>query len=453
MSVRRPNRDCAGLVLQDPAPSPDVRVCRFRKPPRTFAVGVAAALALICGSVALPGAAAAAPVNTAPTLTVTNGKVSWSAQAGAKDFKAAISTGARGSATRTSTYQDLGVVSSFSPTPPPAGQTLYYGVASEGPGGEDWSSNEVAITTPGPVSSPAPVGPASPPASGSGAFRVAVMGTTNHEYIPGLMSKVLGAGVNWDRIDVGNGSDLSEVQNALSQGMKSLVLYNPGLAGMAPATAAAQVKALAQKLLPLGLTEIEFGNEVYYNGSTPQTYAAQYAAAHAALAGMGITLIANAWGDYEQSNGSWSQMAAGNGWIHDFMAASPGPVDAWSVHPYGPMGQITDGNDSGEGMIPAFRAAAIANGSSAPWYVTEVGQNMGGDVYSPAVTQTQQATDLTTYLNDVQTKYPYVKMLTWYEVVDDSSGQWGLVNNDASSRPSFTALAQWMGTHTSTTNG
>jgi hypothetical protein len=270
--------------------------------------------------------------------------------------------------------------------------------------------------------------------------------------LSGLMRSI---GVTWDRVDVGNGTDIGEVRYALHHSVKSLVLYNPGLAGMAPATAAAQVKALAQKLLPLGLTEIEFGNEVYYNGSTPQTYAAQYAAAHAALAGMGITLIANAWGDYEQSNGSWSQMAAGNGWIHDFMAASPGPVDAWSVHPYGPMGQITDGNDSGEGMIPAFRAAAIANGSSAPWYVTEVGQNMGGDVYSPAVTQTQQATDLTTYLNDVQTKYPYVKMLTWYQLKDDSSGAWGLINNDAggSPRPSYKALADWMAAHADVTNG
>jgi hypothetical protein len=434
------------------------RVSRFRKPSRTVAVGIAAALTLISGSAAVADAAprtashhniASAASIKRPVLTVSGSTLKWAHVTHAKSY--VLATMRHSAKTHTSVYRTL-TGSHFTPPSVP-GATVDYKLRSSHSGAAWAKQVSIHYRARKPATTASPATPASPPASGSGVFRVAVMGTTNHEYIPGLMSKVLGAGVNWDRIDVGNGSDLSEVQNALSQGMKSLVLYNPGLAGMAPATAAAQVKALAQKLLPLGLTEIEFGNEVYYNGSTPQTYAAQYAAAHAALAGMGITLIANAWGDYEQSNGSWSQMAAGNGWIHDFMAASPGPVDAWSVHPYGPMGQITDGNDSGEGMIPAFRAAAIANGSSAPWYVTEVGQNMGGDVYSPAVTQTQQATDLTTYLNDVQTKYPYVKMLTWYEVVDDSSGQWGLVNNDASSRPSFTALAQWMGTHTSTTNG
>ena len=274
------------------------------------------------------------------------------------------------------------------------------------------------------------------------------MGTTVHSYMPGLMSKVLGAGVDWDRIDVGDGSNIASVQSGVAAGMKSLVLYNPGLAGMAPSTAASQVLALAKQILPLGLHEIEFGNEVYYNGSTPQAYAAQYAAAHAAVAGLGITLIANAWGDYQTADGSWSQMSAGNGWIHDFIAADPGPVDAFSVHPYGPLGAITDGNDEGEDMIPAFHAMAVANGVNVPWYVTEVGQNLGGNADFAGVSQTQQATDLTQYLNNMQTNYPYVTMLTWYEVVDDSSGQWGLVNSDASSRPSFTALAQWMSTHT-----
>ena len=99
-------------------------------------------------------------------------------------------------------------------------------------------------------------------------------------------------------------------------------------------------------------------------------------------------------------------------------------------------------------MISTFHAAAVANGVNVPWYVTEVGQNLGGNADFAGVSQTQQATDLTQYLNNMQTNYPYVTMLTWYEVVDDSSGQWGLVNSDASSRPSFTALAQWMSTHT-----
>ena len=129
-------------------------------------------------------------------------------------------------------------------------------------------------------------------------------------------------GVTWDRIDVGDGSDISEVQYAASQGVKTLVLYNPGLGGRSPSQVASEVKSLAQRIQPLGLSEIEFGNEVYYDGKTTlQSYAAQYAAAHAAVAGMGVKLIANSYGDYERTNGSWSQDDRGGGWIHDFVGA------------------------------------------------------------------------------------------------------------------------------------
>ena len=82
------------------------------------------------------------------------------------------------------------------------------------------------------------------------------------------------------------------------------------------------MKSLAQRIQPLGLSEIEFGNEVYYDGkTTPPVFAAQYAAAHAAVVGMGVKLIANSYGDYERTNGSWSQDDRGGGWIHDFVAA------------------------------------------------------------------------------------------------------------------------------------
>jgi hypothetical protein len=126
-------------------PMSDARTFRFQKPSRSVAVAVAAALAMVCGSGAFSSAAVAATPNAAPVLTLNSGKVSWPAQSGATDFRAAISTGARG-ATRATTYQDLGDVSSFTPAQPAVGQTLYYGIASEGSSGEDWSANEVSIT-------------------------------------------------------------------------------------------------------------------------------------------------------------------------------------------------------------------------------------------------------------------------------------------------------------------
>ena len=95
----------------------------------------------------------------------------------------------------------------------------------------------------------------------------------------------------WERVDVGDGRDTSHVGQMIARGFRVMVLYNPGLAGRSPARCASEVRALARKVLPLGVSEIEFGNEVYYNGSTPQSYAAQYAAAHNALKGLRITLL------------------------------------------------------------------------------------------------------------------------------------------------------------------
>ena len=56
----------------------------------------------------------------------------------------AISTAAAGTSTRTTVYQNLGKVTSWTPTPQP-GKTVYIGVASEGAAGERWS-REVKIT-------------------------------------------------------------------------------------------------------------------------------------------------------------------------------------------------------------------------------------------------------------------------------------------------------------------
>jgi hypothetical protein len=70
-------------------------------------------------------------LNVVPVITVTNGKISWAAQAGATSFK--------GAATNSSgiNYLSLGSVTSWSPTAEP-GKTVRYAVASEGAAGEQW---------------------------------------------------------------------------------------------------------------------------------------------------------------------------------------------------------------------------------------------------------------------------------------------------------------------------
>ena len=256
-------------------------------------------------------------------------------------------------------------------------------------------------------------------------------------------------GITNTRLDVGDGSNISLVTTAVSHGIKPLVLYNPGpdggLGGVSPSTAASQVVALASKLQPLGLDEIEFGNEVYY-AETAQTYGAQYAAAHAALAGMGIKLLAVATAVQAGS--------AGNGnptWITDFINTLPGgagEVDAWTIHPYGPMTGAPSGS-SGWQSVEDWHAIAVADGSTAPWYITEVGQPLDG---TRAVSQATQGTDLTQYLNSLS-QTPWVVYFDWYTCRDDGTGQFGLLNNDNSPRPAFTALEAWMTANASSVDG
>jgi Glycosyl hydrolases family 16 len=84
--------------------------------------------------------------NTAPVLSVTNNVISWPSQSGATGFKLATSNAPFGM-TRTTTKQELGNVTSFSPPADP-GATLYYGIASEGSAGVLWGTNEVSIAWP-----------------------------------------------------------------------------------------------------------------------------------------------------------------------------------------------------------------------------------------------------------------------------------------------------------------
>jgi hypothetical protein len=305
------------------------------------------------------------------------------------------------------------------------------------------------VSTPTTPAAPAPTTtPTAPTAPTTGArttkLDVGVMNTTGW----GVDSIFTQAGVKWTRLDVGDGSDLTLVQKAISDGITPLVLYNPGpgLDNVSPATAAAQVKSLAQRLAPMGINEIEFGNEVY-SDETAQTYAAQYAAAHAAIAGMGFKLLAVATAIQAGQDGDGNPQ-----WIPNFIAALPGgasEVDAWTIHPYGPMtGYIN--NSWGWQSVVDWHNIAVAAGSTAPWYITEVGQAIGGTDNN--VTEAQQAADMPIYLNQAES-YPWVAYIDFYTCQDDPTGQFGLLNPNNTPRPAFTALQNWITQNTNLVNG
>jgi hypothetical protein len=278
-------------------------------------------------------------------------------------------------------------------------------------------------------------------------------------------------GVRYERLEVGDGSNLAQVTQALSNGMTPLVLYDPGphgsLRGVSPAQAATQIVSLAQRLSSLAATypslgqlgSIEFGNEVYIYENAAE-YAAQYDAAHRALAANGLSswkLLANATavcGDYHAED-----------WIPDVirgMSSGPGEVDGWSVHPYGPMGTDSSSDCSGpHGFgwpdVRDWHQIAVDNGSYAPWYVTEVGQCITAGYACPnIVNPATQAADMTRYLDQAAT-YPWLVFFNWYTSCDDSSGGYGLLSENAAHvcgqngpsdrRPAFNALARWIAAH------
>jgi hypothetical protein len=408
---------------------------------RRFAVVVQVVLAvLLLGASAAPALRNDAP----PALFASGGALSWNPLPSVRSYLVAAV------GTRRTTFRVV-KGTRFSPSPRP-GETVAYMVRAHVRLAR-WS-RAVRIRW-------SPRGRASqdPPH-----LKVSVENTTGW----GVDAIFRSAGVRYERLDVGDGSDLNQVAQALSDGMTPLVLYDPGpggsLRGVSPAEAAAQVVSLAQRLASLAATypslstvgAIEFGNEVYiYEGAN--TYAAQYDAAHRALAGHGLSswkLLANATaacGDYHAEN-----------WIPDVirgMSAGPGEVDGWTVHPYGSM--TTDASRDCAGPhgfgwpdTRDWHQIAVAHGSTAPWYVTEVGQCISAGSACPnVVSPATQAADMTHYLNEAA-KYPWLVFFNWYTSCDDSSGGYGLLAENAArvcgsdgasdERPAFGALARWI---------
>ena len=301
-------------------------------------------------------------------------------------------------------------------------------------------------------------------------LRVGCNNISAHSFIPNLVSDFQGIGVTWDRVTVTGpaSGQTALIQNSLNLGLYPIVVYGPGanngVYGTSPSQCASDCVALANFMTPLGLTEIEFGNEVYLNSSLPADYAAQYLAAHDALAGTGVKLLACASGDYATNpptNSTFSQDANNGGWIRDFLAAlvaaggSAGMVDGWTAHTYCATPTSNGGADTGWANLPTWRSIAVAAGSNAQFYVTEMGWPITGGGF--AVAEPTRSQYLTTVLNDCLTR-TYIAMFLWYSSTDDGSGTYGLFDVNQTTqvitgeRTSFSALGSWMSTNASSVN-
>jgi hypothetical protein len=235
------------------------------------------------------------------------------------------------------------------------------------------------------------------------------------------------------------------VEEMVHDGVTPLILYNPGMAGMSPSAVAAGVTSYVSHMHELGLTEIELGNEVYYNGSTAWEYAAQYKAAHEALAGTGITLIADAWTDTPKPNGEWSQWEAGGGWCVLFVQALGYVPDEWSFHPYGPMSADGFGAAgiyrTGWATVPRMISYMKADHVYAPLDITEVGQpTYEGTDGNTAVTEAEQAQDDKQYIH--QAAEWGLTGIYLYEGIDTGEGGYGLYKWPLQPKPSAAAFAE-----------
>jgi hypothetical protein len=389
-----------------------------------------------------PGMRDAAPYR-APVLTVSGASLRWSSLPRIRQYLLAATSGHR---------TKLRVVSGtrFAPPPTPGHQVAYMVRARARDA--RWSRS-VDIRWPQITHAP----------DYSDRLKVSVENTTGW----GVDSIFYDAGVRYERLDVGDGSNLSLVAKALSNGMIPLVLYNPGsasLRGVSPSRAAADIVSLAQRLTVLAaeypiltkLNAIEFGNEVYRDESVTE-YAAQYDAAHRALAESGLS----SWKLLAVATAVCGSMHATD-WIPEFirhLSGGAAEVDGWTVHPYGSM--TTDHSPDCSGPhgygwpdVRDWHQIAVSQGSYAPWYVTEVGQCISAGSACPhVVSPATQAADLTRYLN-AAASYPWVAFFNWYASCDDSSGGYGLLAENSSGvcgadgaadqRPAFRALASWI---------
>ncbi|MBV9581135.1 MAG: hypothetical protein JO057_21345 [Chloroflexi bacterium] len=328
----------------------------------------------------------------------------------------------------------------------------------------------------------------------AGKLKVGVMDLANYNYAPFSSASLFSqAGVSYTREDVDRGQNTGTctsndyVCTALRNGIAPLVLFE----GYADGNMTSEIVNLAQNLSKLAASYpvmnkmhvIEFGNEVWWGTSGPAenatTYGRQYNAAHAALAAARL--------------GSWKLLADGDGlgkcvnsytspdWINQVIGAQAGGaagVDGWTVHPYGPMTTAYGCGAAGHGYgwpeVVDYHNIALAAGSDAPWYVTEVGQCLGGHGCNDPVPMGgandmpeqggsapyfTQAADMRQYLTDaggdVRTgtaaKYPWIAALIFYQAYDDGSGWFGLLSNGTNlgqpanfERPAFSELAQWV---------
>ncbi len=392
-----------------------------------------------------------APSPPAPVLSVHGDTISWTAAPGAVSYE--LATVLNAATTRETTYQ---VVKGTSIAPPAApGQIVSYGLAVNTPTGQGPWAHEVSIAYPqAPGSEP----PASePPASEPPPVSGKIIGTNDGAgWGPAAAQTILAGNITWNRVEVG--AESNTLAASLTDGFHVLAIVgntndNTPLSQEEPnswgATVVSQLKANP------GITIAEAGNEMFLKGgiANPIQYGRMYLAAVNAMKAAGIhtPLLFDMFGDYPQgswsSPTSWSRDSTGGGWLRDAVTNVPGLAAAilangLGTHPYGALGE--NSKDSyGVNAVAAEEAIAhTVLGATPTFYITEFGYDLGrcGEI-DGACSQQEQATKMRAAYKVFLTD-PHVAGIFAYQSHDDGTGQWGYMNNDNSTRPTFTVLSE-----------
>jgi hypothetical protein len=419
------------------------------------------------------------PSIPAPVLSVEGQTLTWTAIPNATSYELVTITGS--TPERERTYRTL-TGTSFTP-PAVQGQTVDYRLAAIVAGTRGPWASKVSITyppattppggsepTPPPVKSPptptppveSPPAP-SPPVESPPPVTVPPTEVELPAPSPIASGKIIGANdgsgwgagpaktivaghITWDRIELGGSSQA--VTASLSDGFHVLGIVG-NLADGTPLSSAEPNAWAAEVVSQLkanpGVSIAEAGNEMYYKGNVanPVQYGRMYLAAVEAMKAAGIhtPLLFNMFGDYGNSSD-----ARGGGWLHDAVAGVPGLAAAirangLSSHPYGALNENWDDINGVLAVVGQEAVALSVLGAIPPIYITEFGYSLNNcGEFIGACSQQEQATKMraayTLLLAD-----PHVAGIWWYQSHDDSIGQYGFMNNDNTTRPSFTTLS------------
>ncbi len=405
--------------------------------------------------------------DSSPVLTLRGHTISWAAQPGATGFAGAISTAARGAANRTTTYRTLGNVTSWTPQSA-CRQTLYYGVASQGPAGDQWTSDEVSIAWPTCSSHTTRAGTGAGTGTGGATGPVAVGVNETGWGVPGAQD--VGSAFGWDRLDTTVGEAPSDFfdngvkvdvlipgcNNACGDG--SGVGYSGnGVSEINPTTWAANALSYYQSNCNASTADCpaievlnEPGGDWFWGGNADsQTNASAYA-----------VLLQDTWTAFHNQYGANSPkiLASYDGgeagsvaWGQAVWAANPSVgnyVDGVTVHPYGGTGDASQSALGNRGDITAANQQ-----TNKPVWVTEVGwptavgQPATGD--SLQWTEQQQADNIYNFVTWAKST-GHVAGIMYFGYRDYSTNDWyglerwnqGGSTVNGSKKPGWYALQQ-----------